>query len=249
MQKDSSAKTEGWFPIARSVVELIPTIGHSAFSVLMVIANHADSSGRCWPSMERLVKKSGLKRRAVQKALETLSGHKLITVRSQFGPRGQRTNSFALCQSAFPVRGRTQMRSPHAPECAGGAHLGAHRTTPSVNDNHGERQIDLGFVDSEKWEEMFLKLVAMLPRGVPITHQSFIGQIAWLLCSGVDFWDQVRSAFTASKEVDNVRDPVNYIWETLANDVGRETLASYLRMAPKPEDCSLPIPEPYERIA
>ncbi len=240
----------GWFPVARAVVDLIPEIGHSAFAVLMVIAKHADAQNRCWPSIERVVKGAGIKRRAVQKALETLRAKNLISVRSQFGPRGQRSNVFVLCSSAFPVRGRTQVHPQGAPKCTGGAHPGAPRTTVMVNDNQGERQFDHRFVDSEKWEQKFLELMALLPRDRQEEDHAIIGQLAWLLVNGSAIWDDVRDAFTAIKEVEPTPGrPIAYLRKVLMGRIGQETLAAYLRSAPKPENCRLPLPQPYERIA
>ncbi len=57
--------------------------------VLLAFADHADDSGRCWPSLVRVAWKSGLGHRQVQRVVRKLIEKKLlVAVAGKFGGRG-----------------------------------------------------------------------------------------------------------------------------------------------------------------
>jgi DNA-binding MarR family transcriptional regulator len=58
----------------------------SELLVLLALADFADDEGTCWPSIETLARKSRLKRRATQYAIQSLVDAGLLTVEPNAGP-------------------------------------------------------------------------------------------------------------------------------------------------------------------
>lgn len=56
--------------------------------ILLCLADHADDAGRCYPSVSRLVKKSGLSERAVRKNVRELEAAGLLRIEENAGPKG-----------------------------------------------------------------------------------------------------------------------------------------------------------------
>jgi hypothetical protein len=71
---ESKAARRGYLRMPHSVLEHGPALGAYGLAVALVLADHADSTGVCWPSIQRIMKVSGIGAPAtVQKALEKLS--------------------------------------------------------------------------------------------------------------------------------------------------------------------------------
>ena len=56
--------------------------------VLLALADHADDSGHCWPSVRRLAEKARLSRRHTQRVLRELETDGLIICEQGSGPFG-----------------------------------------------------------------------------------------------------------------------------------------------------------------
>lgn len=77
-------------------------------AVLLALAEHANESGKCWPSVARLVLFSGVQDRAVRMALEAFEQHGLVTSER---PKG-RPAIFTLNLSAAWDAGLNKPREP-----------------------------------------------------------------------------------------------------------------------------------------
>jgi len=62
--------------------------------VLVALAEHADDKGRCYPSIARLARRTGLSERAVQSSIKRLCAAGFINVELNAGKRG--TNVYVL---------------------------------------------------------------------------------------------------------------------------------------------------------
>ncbi|MFM2438695.1 MAG: Helix-turn-helix domain [Actinomycetota bacterium] len=72
--------------------DLPPTVrlvGHA-------LADHADATGKCWPSVDRLVRWSGLSRASIKRALAALEVNGLILRFKRTGAKGHRSSLFRL---------------------------------------------------------------------------------------------------------------------------------------------------------
>lgn len=56
--------------------------------VMLSLADHADDDGRCYPSISRLCKRTGLSERAVQSNLKRLQSDGYLTIKKNAGPKG-----------------------------------------------------------------------------------------------------------------------------------------------------------------
>lgn len=56
--------------------------------ILLALADHADDSGRCYPSIERLCARTGLKPRSVQTNIRALVEAGYLCIEERAGPRG-----------------------------------------------------------------------------------------------------------------------------------------------------------------
>lgn len=64
------------------------TLGATDKIVMLSLADHADDEGFCYPSIARLEKRTGLKRRTVQDALKRLRSRGYVTVYANKGRGG-----------------------------------------------------------------------------------------------------------------------------------------------------------------
>ena len=55
---------------------------HEKF-VLIMMANYADSNGRCWPSLNTLSRDTGVSKSTVQRAIKSLAKQGLIKIESR----------------------------------------------------------------------------------------------------------------------------------------------------------------------
>jgi len=77
-----------------------PTIPATEKMVLLSLADHADDEGNCYPSIARLVERTGLKERAVQNAISRLKEGGFLTVEMNAGRRG--TNLYIVHPTPAP---------------------------------------------------------------------------------------------------------------------------------------------------
>jgi DNA-binding IclR family transcriptional regulator len=64
--------------------------------VLIMLANYADESGKCWPSVETLCQDTGMSRAAVHKALAKLTKRGLLSRAKRFKNNLQTTSVYSL---------------------------------------------------------------------------------------------------------------------------------------------------------
>jgi len=87
-------------------------------AVLVALANHADASGQCWPTIERLVLFSGVSERTVQRSILDLERDGWIAIERS---RGGKANRFWLAvgheKTDTPPERHPATVSPTPPEC------------------------------------------------------------------------------------------------------------------------------------
>ncbi|MEM8616769.1 MAG: helix-turn-helix domain-containing protein [Pseudomonadota bacterium] len=64
------------------------TLGPTQRLIMLALADHADDEGRCYPSIERLCARTGLKDRAVQSNIRALEAAGYVTVKERAGRNG-----------------------------------------------------------------------------------------------------------------------------------------------------------------
>lgn len=79
--------------MAKAVEIKLPT--HEKF-VLIMLANYADESGKCWPSVETLCSDTGMSRAAVHKALAKLVKRGLVERAKRFKKNIQTTSIYVI---------------------------------------------------------------------------------------------------------------------------------------------------------
>lgn len=97
--------------------------------ILLALADHADDQGRCYPSISRLCRRTGLKERAIQSNLKALEIAGLISIVRGAGPNG--CNVFFV--SATPAADAPPQEMHHPP--AGNAPHPRSRCTQTIK-NH-----------------------------------------------------------------------------------------------------------------
>lgn len=65
------------------------TLGPTERLILLALADHADDSGRCYPSISRLAQRTGLSERAVRNNVRAMEKTGYITVHIGIGPSGK----------------------------------------------------------------------------------------------------------------------------------------------------------------
>ena len=66
----------------------LPDMGPTHRLIMLALADHADDAGRCYPSLDRLAKRTGLSLRAVRSNLRQLEADGQIRTDPQGGPKG-----------------------------------------------------------------------------------------------------------------------------------------------------------------
>ena len=100
--------------------------------ILLALADHADDDGVCYPSISRLVDRTGMAERGVQKVLKRLAEKGHLSVETNAGRNG--TNRYSIALTPAPgaprTRGTTAQSAP-APE-APPPHLSAKTPAPGA---------------------------------------------------------------------------------------------------------------------
>ena len=90
----------------------LPDMGPTHRLIMLALADHADDAGRCYPSLARLARRTGLTDRAIRTNLRQLEYAGQIRVEKQAGPKG--CNVYFLTPQEAPT---PEPRSPrnHVP--------------------------------------------------------------------------------------------------------------------------------------
>ncbi|NLY00956.1 MAG: helix-turn-helix domain-containing protein [Rhodopirellula sp.] len=115
--KPESKGQGGWFRLPNMLVDHLADLGPLAVTVFVVLARHADQTGKCWPSIPRIAGLCGCKDRSVQMAIRRLAEMGLVTVTPVRNKRGQTSNVYTR-----PPMNPVKSDAPGgATECTGGA--------------------------------------------------------------------------------------------------------------------------------
>lgn len=80
-EAEAQAVRRGYLRMPHSVLQHGPALGPYGLAVALVLADHANGHGTCWPSVRRIMESSGIGAQAtVQKALEKLSDLGVIEI-------------------------------------------------------------------------------------------------------------------------------------------------------------------------
>jgi predicted transcriptional regulator len=116
---------DGYFRVPNALLDSLGSrLGPYRLAVLMALLRHANSKGECWPSIERIIQVTGMKRRKVSMALREIESLGMIK-RTRRGPRSW---LFQIQKDAHHMASfLDKMRSRCAARCAPRArHLAAH---------------------------------------------------------------------------------------------------------------------------
>ena len=105
--------------------------------ILLALADHADDEGVCYPSISRLVDRTGMAERGVQKVLKRLTEKGHLAVETNAGRKG--TNRYSISLTPAPGAPRTRCtpaRSAPAPG-APPPHLSAETPAPGAPEPSG----------------------------------------------------------------------------------------------------------------
>lgn len=148
--QDTPAAARGWFRVPVAVVAKLPSLGHLAVSVYLVLCDRADEAGVSWPAVDTIAEQIGAKRRAVQYALVELRDAGLIEIREATNDTGRRTsNRYIVLDASTNVRdastctdasGCTGTMHQDAPprvhvDARGRVHVDAQEQEPVLNKN------------------------------------------------------------------------------------------------------------------
>lgn len=125
--------------------------GATAKLVLLVLADHADRTGYCWPGIDRLITQTELSRRTIIRMLEQLEKQELLLRKR----RANQSNTYqlALDQCATVTPAMCQPGTMDVPTCP----VGSVTVAPKPSKNHQEPSVNLssrkrGTRMSEDWQ-------------------------------------------------------------------------------------------------
>jgi hypothetical protein len=121
---DATAAARGWFRVPVAIVAKLPTLGHLAVAVYLVLCDRANETGMSWPAVDTIAEQIGAKRRAVQYALSELKNAGLIGIESGTNNSGRRTSNRYIVLDAI-TNGRDAPKCTDAPGCTGTMHQDA----------------------------------------------------------------------------------------------------------------------------
>ena len=82
--------------IPESVIRLIPEVGGGALAVYVVLADFADVDGRCWPSISRIAKATGMAKQSVRNYIQKLKLHDVISIKKQKAGDASLPNTYRI---------------------------------------------------------------------------------------------------------------------------------------------------------
>jgi len=92
-------------------------VGPSAAAVYQTLCRHCDRGGKCYPSLERLCRLTGLRPRTVQTCLRILARHHLIAVHPRSREGDKRGSSFEVLtppRAIDPLKDESDRKAPLA---------------------------------------------------------------------------------------------------------------------------------------
>ena len=90
-------------------------VGPTHRLLLLALADHADDDGRCYPSLSRLCRRTGLTERAVRKNLRDLEAAGHLRTEVGTGPKGSNTYHVTPRHELPPARKAPRHEMPHPP--------------------------------------------------------------------------------------------------------------------------------------
>lgn len=164
-----------------SLVWDLPDLTQSETLVLLALADHADESGECWPSVDRVAEKARIKRRAAQRVIGKLEDSGLIEVDRSRNGRGQ-TSRYTL-HVEHPIE-KGVRETPKEKRVSFATEKGVRSDTPPVSpttpvrepsSNHHEPPREVNKVAWASWTEYRKER-----RLKPYTATGAFQQMSWL---------------------------------------------------------------------
>ena len=98
-----------------------PLQTHDKMALLM-LSNYADSHGKCWPSVAKLVDDCGMSRKQVQRCIRKLEELQLVRREGQMRTYGQTSNMYYLNLNLTIEKPENTPCPPDTPPCPPDAH-------------------------------------------------------------------------------------------------------------------------------
>lgn len=142
----TNGKAPGWFAVRKDIFDdRAATMGPFGFTVYCALLRHADEKGRCWPSLARLSKITGISRVKIIGTLRALQGLGFVTKKAS---ADHRSNVYIVHFAGSPrepgvVHGVNQGSTPGEPGVVHGVNWGSTRREPerdSLNETLSRRQ-------------------------------------------------------------------------------------------------------------
>ena len=70
-----------WFKFPSLIAERLSKFDGASLKVYLVLLQHADKTGKCWPSRPRIQSMTGLSRASITRAIKTLRSMKLLNTK------------------------------------------------------------------------------------------------------------------------------------------------------------------------
>ena len=91
-----------WTKIDNTIIAIGKRVGSAALHIYVVLAQHADAKGQCWPSVRRIAELSGISERSVRRGLRKLQDHGLIIVKARTAKGISVSNLYQLTPPQTP---------------------------------------------------------------------------------------------------------------------------------------------------
>jgi len=121
-----------WHRIPNAVTEHIAEIGVAAYAVFGALSLHADDSGKCWPSVDRLAELTGLTARSVRTQLRRLELAGWVETSPRTDGKTRLTNLYRIVNP--PKDPRNETTPP--PEASAGGGGTRRQGPPERNDRY-----------------------------------------------------------------------------------------------------------------
>lgn len=129
---------DGFAIVPRSIIEIGSVVGPLAFYVLVILIDHANEDGECWPSRELIAKRTGMSLKSVGNQLSKLKEHGFIEIKNRTGGPNPRSNVYVLLEPCKSKGHEVPVCDPKGHEVPAkqvrGAHLKGHEVP--TNKNH-----------------------------------------------------------------------------------------------------------------
>jgi predicted ArsR family transcriptional regulator len=98
--------------------------------LLLILADHADREGKCWPSVARLAEYCGITDRNVRKHMVVLVKKGLVEVQPRYDPEGDRTSNLYILKTNAGVPPRPRQGRQDRPDISDTTHHVSSDTPP-----------------------------------------------------------------------------------------------------------------------